>query len=212
MTHTSSQFRDTQAPPFPIPPYNLSQEEPQARIIIVLGAGTSGNDSIERYRSGIGFQLFQLIYSQPQQQSVSDSEFYSSLVRHITAAFGRNMTRLPAVFGVSRQTIYNWRKGEIPKDVHRVKLVELADAASVFSEANFKPTAAMLNRTVAHGKSLLSLIAEGAGGSETAKSLMKIVERGQNVRARLDKALGEQPKVRLDVSDIGAPAFDENSK
>ncbi len=136
---------------------------------------------------------------------------FAQLMLEVKTGFGRTMTRLPVVFGVSRQTLYNWIKGEIPKDAHQAKLIELAAAAHVFSAAHFTPTASTLDRTVAHGKSFLALLAEGADGADTANRLMNVVARSRDARARLGAALAGHPKTRPTVSDMGAPTFDEDA-
>lgn len=134
------------------------------------------------------------------------------LLREVEAAFGRTLSRLPVVFGVSRQTLYNWRDGERPKEAHQAKLVQLAAAARAFSAAHFTPTAAMLDRTVAQGKSFLILLAEGADGADTANRLMRIVQRDRAADARLDAALAGRPKIKLAASDFGAEAFEEDAR
>ena len=133
---------------------------------------------------------------------------FVDLMTEVKAGFGRTMSRLPEIFGVSRQSLYNWLDGETPKDVHHAKLEQLAAAARVFTELGFKPTSATLDRTVAQGKSLLQLLSEGADGKEAAKKLVRIVQRGADSRARLDALLGGR-KARPDASDMGTPTFNE---
>ena len=122
-----------------------------------------------------------------------------------------NMSHLPAVFGVSRQTLYNWLSGEIPKEQHRDKLVQLAAAARVFIEAGFKPTPLTLERTVARGKSLIELLSEGADGREMGQMLVRIVQRGTAAREKLDAMLGDRKAPRLDISDMGRPSLAEDA-
>ncbi|MCL2715833.1 MAG: hypothetical protein FWD68_14965 [Alphaproteobacteria bacterium] len=89
---------------------------------------------------------------------------FAELLQKIQTGFGRTMARLPAVFGVSRQTLYNWLGGETPKPTHHEKLRQLAEAAQYFSEVGFKPTSLTPDRTISQGKSLLQLVREGADG------------------------------------------------
>lgn len=135
---------------------------------------------------------------------------YIDLMKEVKTGFGRTMSHLPAVFGVSRQTLYNWLNGETPKEQHHDKLVQLAAAARVFTEAGFKPTALSLERVVAQGKSFLELIAQGAEGREAAERLVRIEKRGMAARAKLDALLGDRTPSRPSVSDMGRPALDEN--
>jgi transcriptional regulator with XRE-family HTH domain len=135
---------------------------------------------------------------------------YTDLMKEVKAGFGRTMSYLPAVFGVSRQTLYNWLNGEVPKEQHQGKLVHLAAAARVFIEAGFKPTALSLDRTVANGKSFIELIGQGADGKESAEKLIRLEKRGASARAKLDALLGDRSSSRPDVAEMGRPALNEN--
>ena len=136
---------------------------------------------------------------------------YARLMVEVRAGFGRTLSRLTEVFGVSRQTLYNWLEGETPREEHRERLRQLADAAQVFVELKFKPTTQMLDRTIANGKSLLQLIAEGDNGKESAKRLIRIHQRGQSSRIQLDELLVGRPKSKPKASDFGAEALDEKA-
>ena len=169
------------------------------------GAGTGGLESEAFYRARQGYQTF-LIIERPTPAMAASP--FVELMTEVKAGFGRTMSRLPEVFGVSRQSLYNWLDGETPKDVHHAKLEQLAAAARVFTELGFKPTSATLDRTVAQGKSLLQLLSEGADGKEAAKKLVRIVQRGADSRAKLDALLGDR-KARPEASDMGTPSLNE---
>jgi hypothetical protein len=172
--------------------------------------GTGSNCTLQFYRDRIGYKIFPII-ERVLIKPAEISKPFAHLMLEIKEGFGRTMTRLPIVFGVSRQTLYNWLEGDTPKQAHQAKIIELAEAARVFAAAGLKPTPAVLDRSVANGKSFLALLADGADGAAAAKSLIRIVERGFLSRARLEAALAGKQRVRPDVSDIGAPAFDEDT-
>lgn len=140
-----------------------------------------------------------------------EAQPYAKLMAEVRAGFGRTLSRLTEVFGVSRQTFYNWLEGETPREEHRERLRQLANAAQVFVELQIKPTSQMLDRTVSNGKSLLQLIAEGDNGKESAKKLIRIYQRGQSSRTQLDQLVGSRLKANLNASDFGAEALDEKA-
>jgi hypothetical protein len=212
MIPASPMIRGAEVQPTSLALYYVRPTERAPHIIIVTGTGTGGNSSLEFFRSGLGYPLFPIIERETDPPAAAGAAPFADLMLEVKAAFGRTMTRLPVVFGVSRQTLYNWINGETPKGPQQTKLIELAAAARVFSGAHFKPTPAMLDRTVAQGKSFLTLLAEGVDGARTANALMRIVNRSLDARTRLEAALAGEPKARPDVSDVGAPAFYENSK
>ena len=137
-------------------------------------------------------------------------EPYIDLMQEVQAGFGRTLSHLPAVFGVSRQALYNWMKGEVPKEQHRDKLVQLAEAAKVFSHLGFKPTAEILDCTVAKGKSFIELLSDGANGKEVANKLVRIVRRAVVERESLKAQLGERESPGLTSSDMGRQSFPES--
>ncbi|CAE6851133.1 hypothetical protein R69658_07161 [Paraburkholderia aspalathi] len=168
-------------------------------------AGTGGLEGGGYYRLHMGYQPFAVVECATAQQQPP----FARLMLDVKAGFGRAMSRLPEVFGVSRQTLYNWLDGETPKDVHQTKLRQLAEAARAFTELGFKPTSLSLDRTVEHGKSLLQLLSEGASGRDAAKKLIRITQRGADSRAKLDDLLGGR-KAKPEVSDMGTPSLNED--
>lgn len=135
---------------------------------------------------------------------------HTALMQDVRRGFGRTMSRLPEVFGVSRQTLYNWLDGETPKTAHQARLQQLAAAALVFEQMGVKPTTAMLDRPLHSGQSFLQLMAAGADGDATARQLLRVHGQQASARAKLDALLGPR-KSRPAASDLGAPAFQENT-
>ena len=173
------------------------------------GVGTGGIEGVHFVKSRQGYRPYKVtdveVAALPETYAP-----YTGLMREVKAGFGRTMSHLPAVFGVSRQTLYNWLSGEVPKEQHQGKLVQLAAAAHVFAETGFKPTPQALDRTVAQGKSFVELIGEGSDGKETAERLVRIVKRGAVSRGKLDALLGDRKSPRPDVSDMGRPSLKED--
>ena len=190
--------------PEPAIQYRASIESRPLPLVGDVGTGGSGNASF--YVLRMGYQPFAVV------QIASPPEYapFVDLMKKVKSSFGRTMTRLPEVFGVSRQTLYNWLDGDTPKPLHQSKLKELAEAAQVFAELGFKPTSQELDRTLTGGKSFLALISEGCDGRETAKKLVRISKRGAESRNKLDELLGGR-KARIDGSSIGTPSFNESA-
>lgn len=173
--------------------------------------GTGGLNTGSYYKSKSGYRTVEVVQA-AQEAEVAAQTPFALLMEDIQAGFGRTMSRLPEVFGVSRQTLYNWLSGEkTPKEQHHAKLRELAAAANVFQTAGFKPNSTTLDKTVASGKSLLELIGEGARGADVANRLLRIVKRGSDARAKLDEILADREPPRLAASDMGTPHLDERS-
>lgn len=173
------------------------------------GSGTGGIQDLHFLLSRPGYSAVVIL---KEEQAITQDAYapYIDLMKEVKAGFDRTMSHLPVVFGVSRQTLYNWLNGETPKEQHQGKLVQLAAAARVFTETGFKPTSLSLDRTVAQGKSFIELIGQGADGKETAERLLRIEKRGAAAREKLDALLGDRSSSHPDIADMGRPALNEN--
>jgi hypothetical protein len=164
-------------------------------------------ESTEFYMLRPGYLPFVVVRSEVSAAAVMP---YAGYMAEVKAGFGRTMSRLPEVFGVSRTTLYNWLKGDAPKAMYEQRIEQLARAARAFDELGFKPTATMLDRTVAGGKSFLQLMSEGADGRETAKRMVRIAQRGAESRSKLDALLAGQKPTALSADDFGTPSLKED--
>lgn len=168
--------------------------------------GTGGVASVQFIREAFGYRPYVLLDAENERQPAPPP--FATAMQLVKTGFGRTFSRLPEVFGVSRQTLYNWLGGETPRPAHQERLLQMAEAARVFSTVGFKPTAALLERPLSQGKSFLTLMTEGGDGRQTAEKLVRVAKRGDVSRARLDELLAGR-KARLAASDIGTPVFDE---
>lgn len=130
-------------------------------------------------------------------------------VKEIKDAFGRTFTHLTAVFGVSRQTLYNWLEGERPKTPNLDRIAEVAEAADVFRNREFVPRSQDLMRTLDQGKSFLELMAAGESGRAAAEKLVRVARHGAVTRSRLNSVLSRGTHAGTDTSNILTPALDE---
>ncbi len=143
--------------------------------------------------------------------SPAAADDFSGPVDEIRQSFGRTFSRLPAVFGVSRQTLYNWLHGEIPNERHQARILQLAEAARTFAATSFIPTATSLTRTLSRGKSFLELMSDGADGREAAQKLIALTRRSSASRERLEAALAGIVATPSHNSGFSAPALDEDA-
>lgn len=172
----------------------------------VWEVGTGGVALQSVIGHALGYRAYLVLESTPLVRDTT----YAKLMQQVKAGFGRTMSRLPEVFSVSRQTLYNWLDGETPKHVHQERLRQLAEAARVFQDLGFKPTALALDRAIDQRKSFLQLLGDGADGKDTAKKLVRIAQRGEQSQTKLDQIL-QGRRAKLTPADIGARALDETA-
>ncbi|WP_187293898.1 helix-turn-helix domain-containing protein [Gloeobacter kilaueensis] len=106
-------------------------------------------------------------------------------LRRVRDLLSPGMSNLAAIFGVSRQTIYNWLNGEQPRREHISKLEDLVQATDIISRAGIPITGALLKRPVLNGKSLLETAQIGGSAQEAARRLVQLVSREVEQRQRL---------------------------
>ncbi len=159
-----------------------------------------------------GYSLPGIELPEPAREVETTEELidFAAMTALIRDVFGRSMSRLADIFGVSRQTLYNWLAGEVPNQRHQQKLREFAAGAQVFQELGLKLTPPMLSRTVSRGRSFFDLIAEGGDGAEAARKLTEIIRRAERDKTRLIATTGGR-KAKPEQSDLGTPALDEKA-
>ncbi len=116
-----------------------------------------------------------------------------------------------AIFGVSRQALYNWRGGEAISAANLAKLDDLSSAVSLLAEAGLDQVPQLARRKLGGGKTLLETACEGGSARETATALIQMLERENAQRERLQRRLAGRQPVRVDASDAGVPALNERA-
>lgn len=136
---------------------------------------------------------------QPERTPSEDLE-------HVRAVFSPAISDLAVALGVSRQTIYNWIKGEPVADANAEKLRDLAAAADVLVEAGIPVSTALLKRKFASGKTLFQLVQSGGSARDAATTLVDIYKREEVQRARLKaKFAGRKKTPATEDFDLSEP-------
>jgi hypothetical protein len=188
--------------------FEAQSREPMYRIFVLGQVGTGGLRTVLLCTSPVGYRLFDVEYTSRLIDDAHDVTF-ASMMEKVKAGFGRNFSRLPSVFSVSRQSLYNWINGETPSERHKAKIAELSKAAQIFEKLAFTPTQTDLDHPLIDGKSFLELMAEGHAGAEHAEMLVRVSKRNLAALARLDALLGTDD-TRPEALDMGTPAFKED--
>ncbi|MCF6266367.1 MAG: helix-turn-helix domain-containing protein [Desulfuromusa sp.] len=98
-------------------------------------------------------------------------------VQRIREFLSPAMSNIAKMLGVSRQAIYNWINGELPKVEHIERLHEIAVAADMLNESGIVLNGLLLKRKLTDGKNLYDLIAEGRSAQDSVQRLVLIVQR-----------------------------------
>lgn len=169
--------------------------------------GTGGFNTLAYQGSRLGYRLFLV----GEKSNASEEQNYGDKVVLIKEVFGRNGPRLAGILGVSRQTMYNWIDGVPPKQSHREKIDELADAADILKRRAIVLDALALDRVVSGGKSFAQILSEGGRSREAAEKLAVLLERGAKKRALLAELSSERvPLGRNAINEFALPSYLED--
>ena len=142
-------------------------------------------------------------------QTPSIPSTYTSLMEDIHEGFGRTFSHLSSIFGVSRQTLYNWLSGDNPKINHQQKIIELSTAANIFVARGFKPTTQNISRILTKGVSFKEFIKSGGAGKEAAEKLIQLESINTISKLKIQKMLSDKPNLKNNISNFIKPDFNE---
>lgn len=117
---------------------------------------------------------------------------------------------LATTFGVSRQSVYNWLKGEPVADENAVKLQDLAQAADVLDHSGITISAALLKRKFANGRTLLQVAQSGESARDAALQLVHIHKREEAQRERMAARFANRPKT-APSADFDLPSANDHA-
>jgi transcriptional regulator with XRE-family HTH domain len=146
-----------------------------------------------------------LIIPGPIQRSPAEG---LSRIREI---FKPTITEVAALFGVSRQTVYDWQSGKGISDRHADKLEEIANAADLFADSGLPFSTQIVRRKLAGGRTLFDLFREGGSAQEATHSLIKMIQHELEQRKALGARLANRKRPALDQADLGIPMLDEQA-
>lgn len=129
-------------------------------------------------------------------------------IRHVLKP---TVLELANLFGVSRQTVYDWQSGSQPSAQTSARLADLASAADVFAKAGVTVNTQTLRRKIAGGATLLDAVLNGDNATELAQSLVGTLQREDSQRERLAQLLAGRKREPINLSDYGAPSPAEDA-
>ncbi len=182
-----------------------------AAVVMVAAflAGTGGvsDPSYFNQRQDRGYPF---VYVRPSGES---------LLRHlrgpegdlaqIRTVFKPSILDIAGIFGVSRQSVYNWIAGEKPSQESVEKLDDLARAADLFLADGVAGSSYMFRRKLGNGKTLMETVREGGSAQDAARSLLQIARKESSERETLQRRLANRTAV-YDPSEIGSPMLNED--
>jgi transcriptional regulator with XRE-family HTH domain len=180
-----------------------------AAVAFALLAGTGGvtSPSYFNQRQQRGYAFVQL---RPSGQTlVRYFRGPEACLAQIRAIFKLSISDIASIFGVSRQSIYNWIAGEKPSQDNVERLDDFARAADLFLSDGFAGPSYLVRRKLEHGKTLLDTVRDGGSAQNAARSVLQIAQKESSQREALQRRLANRTAAP-DYSEIGAPMLNED--
>ena len=177
-----------------------------AAVGCILTAGTGGQQILEYLKEGSG----PLVHWTKRNEITEAIKLRTpgEDIQKIREVMGPAISDLAGVFGVSRQSIYNWISGEQVADGNARKLADLARACDLLESSGLSNTRVLLKRKFANGRTLLGVVEHGGSASEAAVLLLRILKSEESQRLRMHKLFAARPR-SMATADFDLPASND---
>lgn len=119
------------------------------------------------------------------------------------------ISELALLFGVSRQTIYNWKSGEEPSEQNVKHISELAEVSRFFASKGLEPSRQLLKRKFINKQSLFDIVCKGGSIRAASQKLVAILSEEALQRKSLNEHLANRQVPLQNYNDYGSPMLDE---
>lgn len=176
--------------------------------------GTGGAATVDHVK-----ELYARGYMLPQFEIVPDAPRVAAghapavtALASIREMLPLSVSALAKAFGVSRQALYQWQRGEGISARNEARLLTLEAAARQLSERGLAQPS-ILRRAIRDGRTLFELYARqpDVDPQLLVDELDQIVRRERDERARMAAILAKRKKRPINVDEISPAYPDENS-
>lgn len=175
-------------------------------FLVGTGGEASPDYLAQRNERGYGFSE---IKSPKLNLRASTLPSFAQHLEFIKRTFGASISGIASVFGVSRQTIYDWQNGAVAAASSQSKLTDLLAAANVLVASGVIASGPLAKRVIREGKSLLEICRDGGSATAAARSLVAIIQSEHKQRQALSARLSGRIS-NLHDADFGAPSMNEH--
>jgi transcriptional regulator with XRE-family HTH domain len=174
----------------------------------LTGIGTGGELSLEHLQRSA--QQAQHRVSAFEVAEIGQIRTPSENLSRIREVLNPAVSDLATTFSVSRQSVYNWLKGEPVANENAAKLQDLARAADVLAHEGVSINSALLKRKFANGRTLMQVAQAGESASEAALILIQIHKREAVQRERMNARFANRAKTPASA-DFDLPASSDQA-
>lgn len=184
-------------------------------VVLALLVGTGGAMTADfvAARESRGYRLPAIQYAERRISLVTQvarAPSASEKLAYVRDSLKAPVTDLAAVFGVSRQAIYNWQAGEAISAQNEELLQQLVDATSILQREGITSSSA-IKRKLPGGMTLLEMLRSGEPGESAARSLASMIQKESRQRESIARRLERRSRTAIDLTSAGTPHLDERA-
>ena len=127
----------------------------------------------------------------------------------IREVFKPSVTELATLFGVARQTVYNWQAGLPIAPENAARLEDLAVAADVLQAAGLAGQSHTVRRPLPGGGTLFDRVRQGDSGAQAALALVEMLRHESAQREEFKGRVAGQGRQPVDTAELGLPFLNE---
>lgn len=127
----------------------------------------------------------------------------------IREVFKPSVTELATLFGVARQTVYNWQSGQPIAPENAARLEDLAAAADMLQEDGLAGQSHALRRPLPGGGTLFDRVRQGDSAAQAALALVEMLRHESAQREGFKARVANQGRQPVDTDELGLPFLNE---
>ncbi len=127
----------------------------------------------------------------------------------IREVFKPSVTELATLFGVARQTVYNWQAEQPIAPENAARLEDLAAAADVLQEDGLAGQSHALRRPLPGGGTLFDRVRQGDSAAQAALALVEMLHHESAQREGFKARVADQERQPVDIAELGLPFLNE---
>lgn len=183
-----------------------------AVVAFLVGTGGLATPCFVAERGDRGYRIPGIEYSNLRSRSLTaPARTASQNLSRVREIFGPSMTELAALFGVSRQAVYNWLAGQAVSEENGEQLAQLAAAADVLAAEGLSSQRSLVKRKLGGGKTFLQAVYGGEPPASAAYRLVSMLKSELAQGATVSTRLASRKRKAIDLADIAGSHLNEHS-
>ena len=178
------------------------------QFVFAVGTGGQCNWQFIQRRQTLGYpvanvEVRERVHAYPMRTAAAD-------LKQVRTLFGASVSDLAALFGVTRQTIYDWLGGEQqPREGHQARMTALLDVAGTLEAAGFRVSRRALRQPLSDGRTLCDRVRAGESLEGATAELITLFQQELRQRETLARQLANRSRAPVDLTDSGVPHLRE---